>query len=65
MIKIEKTRDQKISQEIPTSLQHATTSKGVGRVLFKGGSLAQLMHYIHCDNQFLCSKTCSIAQKIT
>lgn len=53
-----KTRDQKISQEIPPSHRHAATYKGVGRVLYRGGSLALLTQYIHCNNEFLCSKIC-------
>ena len=54
-----KAGDQKISQEIPPSHRHAATYKGVGRVLFRGGSLALLMQYTHCNNEFLCSNICS------
>lgn len=54
-----KAGDQKISQEIPPSHRHAATYKGVGRVLFRGGSLALLMQYTHCNNEFLCYNICS------
>lgn len=56
-----KKRLKKKSHKIPTCLPHATSSRGVGKEPF---SEVAVEPYIHCDNQFLCSKTSFLTQKI-